>query len=81
MAGKSGTVQVISFQNDRRLSQEELAAEHRDNAMFIAFAPAEAPKVAVAIVVERGGSGSSTAGPIVRDICDYYLHKTAGESA
>ncbi|MDO4777462.1 MAG: penicillin-binding protein 2 [Cardiobacteriaceae bacterium] len=75
MAGKSGTVQVISFQNDRRLTQEELAEEHRDNAMFIAFAPAQAPKVAVAIVVERGGSGSSTAGPIVRDICDYYLDK------
>lgn len=75
MAGKSGTVQVISFQNDRRLTQEELAEEHRDNAMFIAFAPAQAPKVAVAIVVERGGSGSSTAGPIVREICDYYLDK------
>lgn len=75
MAGKSGTVQVISFQNDHRLTQEELAEEHRDNAMFIAFAPAQAPKVAVAIVVERGGSGSSTAGPIVREICDYYLDK------
>lgn len=78
MAGKSGTVQVISFQNDRRLSQEQLAEEHRDNAMFIAFAPAETPKVAVAIVVERGGSGSTTAGPMVRKICDYYLAKTEG---
>ena len=75
MAGKSGTVQVISFQNDRRLSQEELAEEHRDNAMFIAFAPVEAPQVAVAIVVERGGGGSSTAGPIVRQVCDFYLGK------
>lgn len=81
MAGKSGTVQVISFQNDRRLSPEEMDKEHRDNAMFIAFAPAQDPKIAVAIVVERGGSGSSTAGPIVRKICDYYLDKTAGGNA
>ena len=75
MAGKSGTAQVISFQNGRRIAHEDMAEEHRDNAMFVAFAPAEQPKLAVAMVVERGGGGSSTAWPMVRKICDYYLGK------
>lgn len=73
MAGKSGTVQVVSFQSDRRPEKHEIKDEHQDNAMFIAYAPANAPKIAVSVVVERGGGGSSTAGPIARQILDYYL--------
>ncbi len=73
MAGKSGTVQVISFKNDKRIANEHLAKEHQDNAMFIAYAPADAPKIAISMVVERGGGGSSTAGPLVRKISDFYL--------
>ncbi|UJF24293.1 penicillin-binding protein 2 [Suttonella sp. R2A3] len=73
MAGKSGTVQVISFQDNRRLSADELADEHQDNAMFVAYAPADAPRIAVSMVVERGGGGSSTAAPMVAEIIDHYL--------
>lgn len=73
VAGKSGTVQVVSFQSNQRVKQEELAKELRDNAMFIAFAPADKPKIALAMVLERAGGGSSVAAPIVRQICDYFL--------
>lgn len=73
MAGKSGTVQIISFKTDKRIPGHQLAKEHQDNAMFIAYAPAEAPKIAISMVVERGGGGSHTAAPLVRQITDYYL--------
>jgi len=73
MAGKSGTVQVVSFKTERRVHAHELGAEEQDNAMFIAFAPADKPKLAISMVVERGGGGSSTAAPLVRQISDYYL--------
>lgn len=73
MAGKSGTVQVISFKTDKRIPGSQLAKEHQDNAMFIAYAPANAPKIAISMVVERGGGGSHTAAPLVRKITDYYL--------
>lgn len=73
MAGKSGTVQVISFKTDQRIPNSQLAREHQDNAMFISYAPAEAPRIALSIVVERGGGGSSTAAPMARQISDFYL--------
>lgn len=76
MAGKSGTVQVISFQGER-IAPKDLKKEHQDNAMFIAFAPAADPKIALSIVVERGGGGSSTAAPMIRQITDFYLEKLA----
>lgn len=72
MAGKTGTTQV------RRITPEERAAgitknedrkwEHRDHALFVNFAPYDNPKIAVAVVVEHGGSGSKAAAPIARDI-------------
>jgi penicillin-binding protein 2 len=46
---------------------------HRDHALFIAYAPADAPKVALAILVENGGHGGSTAGPIAREVFDFAL--------
>lgn len=80
MAGKSGTVQVISFKNNTRIESKHLAKEHQDNAMFIAYAPADDPKIALSIVVERGGGGASTAAPIIRDICDFYLGVAAHDT-
>ena len=47
--------------------------EHRDHALFIAYAPTENPTIAVAVMVENGGSGSGTAAPIARAVFDYYL--------
>ena len=46
---------------------------HRDHALFIAYAPAEDPKIALAVIVENGGHGGSAAGPIARKVMDYYL--------
>ena len=47
--------------------------EHRDHALFVAFAPADNPKLAMALLVENGGSGSGTAAPIARQVFDFYL--------
>ena len=72
MAGKTGTSQVRRISRTERLSgvrkNEEKAWEERDHGLFVAFAPYRAPRYAVAVVVEHGGSGSQSAAPIARDI-------------
>jgi penicillin-binding protein 2 len=75
MAGKSGTAQVFTVAATERMRKADELAEHlRDHALFIAFAPIEAPKLAVSVIVENAPSGgSSTAGPIARRILDAYL--------
>lgn len=72
MAGKSGTAQVTNMAANFS-KKDERAEEHQDNALFIAFAPAEAPKIAVAVFVQHGKGGSGVAGPIARQILDAYL--------
>jgi penicillin-binding protein 2 len=57
----------------QQYDEDSIAKRHRDHALFIGFAPAEAPKIALAIMVENGGHGSSTAAPIARKVLDYYL--------
>lgn len=70
--GKTGTAQVFSLKGtDYKASR--LKEHLRDHALFIAFAPAEQPKIAVAIVVENGGFGAQSAAPIARMVFDYYL--------
>ncbi len=71
-AGKTGTAQVIGLKG-QKYDEEAIDERHRDHALFIAFAPAEAPKIALGILVENGGHGSSTAAPIARKVIDYYL--------
>jgi penicillin-binding protein 2 len=75
MAGKTGTAQVFTVAANERVRKAGELVEHlRDHALFIAFAPAEAPKIAVAIVVENApGGGSAFAAPIARRILDVYL--------
>jgi penicillin-binding protein 2 len=75
IAGKSGTAQVFTVAANERMRKAGELAEHlRDHALFIAFAPVEAPKLAVAIVVENApGGGSAFAAPIARRILDTYL--------
>jgi penicillin-binding protein 2 len=72
MAGKTGTSQVRRISRSERLSglrkNEEKPWEERDHALFVAFAPYHEPRYALAVVVEHGGSGSTSAGPIARDI-------------
>ncbi|HEV3430919.1 MAG TPA: penicillin-binding protein 2 [Paraburkholderia sp.] len=71
-AGKTGTAQVYSLQGAKY--QAHAVAEHlRDHALFIAFAPVEKPQIAIALIVENGGWGAQSAGPIARRVLDYYL--------
>jgi len=73
IAGKSGTAQVFGVKQNEKYKESEVAERLRDHALFIAFAPAEDPRIAVAVVVENGRSGSGTAGPIARKVIDAYL--------
>ncbi len=73
MAGKSGTAQVVSIAQDEEYDEEEIAERLRDHALFIAFAPFDDPRIAVAVIVENGSSGSSVAAPIAKAIMDEYL--------
>jgi penicillin-binding protein 2 len=72
IAGKTGTAQAHSVGQNERLDAQ-VAENLRDHAWFIAFAPAEAPKIAVAVLVEHGGFGASAAAPIARKMMDAYL--------
>jgi penicillin-binding protein 2 len=73
MAGKSGTAQVFSVAQEEKYEAEQVAERLRDHALFIAFAPLDNPRIAVAVVVENGSSGSRVAAPIARSIMDEYL--------
>ena len=72
IAGKTGTAQVKSLSRGDR-QKKTLPLKYQDHALFIAFAPADRPKIALAIVIEHGGSGSGVGGPIARKILDFYL--------
>jgi penicillin-binding protein 2 len=72
-AGKTGTAQVFAVGQDEEVDADTLPEHLRDHALFIAFAPAEHPQIAVAVVVEHGGSGSRMAAPIARRVLDRYL--------
>ncbi len=73
IAGKTGTAQVFGIKQDEEYIEEEVALRLRDHALFIAFAPADAPEIAISVIVENGGSGSETAAPVARKIMDLYL--------
>ena len=77
MGGKTGTAQVIGIPQGEVYNEEEVAERHRHHGLFIAFAPLEAPTIAVAIIVENGG-GSSAASPIARKVIDTWLFGEAG---
>jgi penicillin-binding protein 2 len=72
-AGKTGTAQVIGIAQDEEYNEDEIAEEFQDHALFIAFAPVESPRIAVAIIVENGGGGSKAAAPIARKIFDEFM--------
>jgi len=73
IAAKTGTAQVVGFKQNEKYNAKNVDERHRDHALFIAYAPAEDPKIAVAVIVENGGHGGSVAGPIARKVMDYYL--------
>jgi penicillin-binding protein 2 len=80
MAGKSGTAQVFSVAQNKKYKAEDIAERMRDHALFVAFAPLEDPRIAVAVVVENGESGSRVAAPIARKVMEAYL-RTATTAA
>jgi penicillin-binding protein 2 len=71
--GKTGTAQVIAMKQNEKYDEKKVAERHRDHSWFIAFAPLESPKIALAIIVENGGFGARAAAPIARTMFDYYL--------
>jgi len=73
IAGKSGTAQVFSVAQDATYNEEELAERMRDHALFVAFAPVDDPRIAVAVIIENGGSGSGVAAPVARKVMESYL--------
>lgn len=70
-AGKTGTAQVFSLKGGKYSSR--ITERLRDHALFIAFAPADKPTIALAVLVENGGFGAESAAPIARQVLDYYL--------
>ena len=72
IAAKTGTAQVFSLKG-QEYDEENLPERLKDHALFIAYAPAEQPKIALAVIVENGGHGGSTAGPIAKQVFDYYI--------
>lgn len=73
IAGKTGTAQVIAIKQGEKYDSKKVSEYNRDHAWFIAFAPADKPRIALAVLAENGGHGGSTAAPIARKVMDYYL--------
>lgn len=73
MGGKSGTAQVFSLGQDQRYNADELAERLRDHALFMAFAPLEDPQIAVSVIVENAGGGSTHAAHLARAMTDAWL--------
>jgi penicillin-binding protein 2 len=73
VGGKTGTAQVVGIKQNEKYDEKKVAERHRDHSLFIAFAPAEKPRIALALLVENGGFGAAAAAPIARQVLDYYL--------
>ena len=72
-AGKTGTAQVIGVKQGEKYVESRVQEELRDHSLFIAYAPAESPRIALAVVVENAGFGARAAAPLARKVLDYYL--------
>ena len=82
--GKTGTSQVIGIKKGEKYIESRVAERYRDHALFIAYAPADKPRIALALIVENAGFGAKAAAPIARQVMDYYLlgkDAGAGEAA
>jgi len=72
-AGKTGTAQVIGIKQGEKYVESRVQERLRDHALFIAYAPAERPRIALAVIVENSGFGARAAAPIARQVLDFYL--------
>ena len=73
VGGKTGTAQVIAIKQNEKYEESKVAERHRDHSLFIAFAPLDSPRIALAIVVENGGFGARAAAPLARTVLDYFM--------
>ena len=78
VAGKTGTAQVVAIKEnaDQDKNEDDIPVHHRDHAWFVAVAPAENPRIALAVLVEHGGHGGSAAAPIAREMIELYLQNS-----
>ena len=72
-AGKTGTAQAIGLGRNEKYDAKKMPERHRDHSLYIAFAPVDKPRIALAVIVENGGFGAAAAAPIARLALDYYL--------
>lgn len=77
VAGKSGTAQVVNMKENEKYDASKMKEQHRDNAMFVAFAPFDEPEIVATVILENAGGGSSNAAPIVRAMLDEYFDNKA----
>ena len=73
VGGKTGTAQVIAMKQNEKYDEKKVEERLRDHSLFIAFAPVDNPRIAIAVVVENGGFGARTAAPITRTVLDYFM--------
>ena len=78
IAGKTGTAQVFGLDEGEEYEESAIPTHLRHHALFIAYAPADDPKIAVAVVAEHGGAGSRVAAPIAREILDEWIMREGG---
>jgi penicillin-binding protein 2 len=71
--GKTGTAQVVAMKQNEKYDETKVPEHLRDHSLYIAFAPMEGPKIALAVLVENGGFGARAAAPIARTVLDYFL--------
>ncbi|MEW5725183.1 MAG: penicillin-binding protein 2 [Thermodesulfobacteriota bacterium] len=77
VAGKTGTAQVVTLKRYRRLQDNERPYRYRDHAWFVAFAPAENPQIALAVLIEHGGGGGAVAAPVAKKVLEAFFHPEA----
>jgi len=73
VAGKTGTAQVFTVAQDEKYREADVDERLRDHGLFVAYAPAEAPRIALAVIVENGGGGARAAAPVARKVFDAYF--------
>lgn len=73
VGGKTGTAQVIAMKQNEKYDEKKVEERFRDHSLFVAFAPVDSPRIAIAVVVENGGFGARTAAPITRTVLDYFM--------
>ncbi len=76
-AGKTGTAQLFSVAQDAEYEEENVDEYLRDNAMYIGYAPYDAPEISIAVAIENAGGGGSNAAPLARKVMDYYFDRQA----